>query len=359
MTDIAVIGGDGIGPEVTAEAVRCLEEACRVTGVPVSLVHLPIGADRYLTDGIYITDEEMTILADSDAILVGAAGDPRVTGRELVQNTLWRIIHEFGLFISERPVRCVAPQLSPLRLDPDAEFDFVIVREASEDVLVGDGSRWTDRQHGVELSYGLIAYSRARLEKTIRHAFEVANRRERGRRVDIVQHSNIASVYDLWLEIGQEVASDYPDCELTFSAPDAAAMHMVKAPAEVGVIATSLMFGGIFADLGAQLSGGIGLAASKRISGTGSPAFYEPVHGSAPKYAGRGVVTPLGAILSVAMLLEDVGHIDAGRAVKGAVDKALRTARIPDVSAQSGQSTQEQGEIVAGFVSEVHQMNWS
>lgn len=352
VTRIAVIGGDGIGPEVTAEAVRCLKEACRMTGAEVELIDLPIGAERYLAESKYITESEMSILADADAILVGAAGDPRVTTRDFVQKTLWRIIHEFGLFISVRPIRCVVPQLSPLRLPDDAEFDFVIVREASEDVLVGEGSRWQDRQHGVELSYGLVAFSRARVEKTVRHAFGVAAGRDRCKRVDVVQHSNIASVYDLWLEVAQEIAPDYPDVELTFSAPDAAAMHMIKEPDDVGVIATSLMFGGIFADLGAQLSGGIGLAPSKRISGSSSPALYEPVHGSAPKYAGKGVVSPLGAILSAAMLLEDVGLNAAGRAIGQAVDEALRARHIRDVSAQGGQSTQEQGEIVAALMRE-------
>lgn len=352
MTRIAVIGGDGIGPEVTVEAVRCLQEACRVTGTQVDLLDLPIGADRFIADGIYIMDDEMQLLADSDAILVGAVGDPRLSSRELTRNTLWRIIHELGLFISVRPIRCVVGHISPLKLADDTAFDFVIVREASEDVLVGEGSRWRDRQYGVELSYGLVAYSRTRLEKTIRAAFEIADRRESCKRVDIVQHSNIASVYDLWVDIGEEIAPEFPDCELSFSAPDAAAMHIVKSPNDVGVIATSLMFGGIFADLGAELSGGIGLAASKRISGEDAPPLYEPVHGSAPKYAGKGVVTPLGAILSAAMMLEDLGHTAAGRALTGAVDTSLCTGRIPNVSAQGSQSTREQGDIVIAAVEE-------
>ncbi|WP_456598593.1 isocitrate/isopropylmalate dehydrogenase family protein [Blastococcus sp. SYSU DS0616] len=347
---VAVLPGDGIGPEVTAEAVKCLEAVAEVHGLTCATTQFPHGAEHYLASGEVMSDESFAAISGHDAILFGATGDPRVPGRMLGRGILFRLVRDLGLDLSIRPVRLYAPSLSPLRSTEDGRVDLVLVREAAQDVSAVPGGTVSAGSPD-EVSVGQIVFSRRIVEKTIRHAFELARRRGRQRRVSLCDHANIAEVYDIWGRVAEEVAAEYPDVELESAAPDAVAMQLVKNPAHFDVIVTSMVFGGIFADLAAVLAGGVGLAGSVRLN-PGSVSLFEPIHGSAPKYAGKDVVSPVGAIASVVLLLRHVGHEDAAAALDRAIEQAFVRRAIPSAASNSGIGTRRQGDVIAALVRE-------
>jgi 3-isopropylmalate dehydrogenase len=342
--------GDGIGPEVTAEAVKCLEAVTEVHGLTCTTTTFPHGAEHYLATGEVLSDENFSSIAGHDAILFGATGDPRVPNRLLGRGILFRLSRELGLDLSVRPVRLYAPSLSPLRSTEDGPVDLVLVREATQDVAAVPGGTVSAGRPD-EMSVGHIVFSRRIVEKTIRYAFELARRRGGKRRVSLCDHANIAEVYDIWGRVAEEVAAQYPDVELESAAPDAVAMQLVKNPGHFDVIVTSMVFGGIFADLAAVLAGGVGLAGSVRLN-PGVISLFEPIHGSAPKYAGKDVVSPVGAIASVVLLLRHVGHEDAAAALDRAIEQAFQRGAIPSAASNSGVGTRQQGDIVAALVRE-------
>jgi 3-isopropylmalate dehydrogenase len=326
MPRIAVIAGDGIGPEVTREALRVL----RAVAPAVEIDEWPHGADHYLSTGVAITDEEVEALRGRDAILLGALGDPRVPGNEHAREILLGLRFRLDLYVNYRPVRLLDPRLSPLKDRRPGDIDLAIFRENTEGVYVGIGGTFK-RGTPDEVAIQEDVNTRKGVERIVRAAFDHA----RARRLERVTMSDKANAMEhaggLWRRVFREVAGEYPGIECEALYVDMLAMDLVRRPERYGVIVTGNLFGDILADLAAQLVGGLGLSASANLH-PGGAALFEPVHGSAPDLAGRGVANPFAAILTAALLLDHLGRRDAAAAVEGAVGDAVRAGETtPDL----------------------------
>ena len=325
MTRIAIIPGDGIGVEVTREAVECLRAASRVTGRVLTLDHLPYGADHFLATGETLPDSALDALRGYDAILLGALGDPRVPDNRHAADILLGIRFRLDLYVNHRPVRLLADRLTPLKGRTARDIDFVIFRENTEGLYVGMGGLFKKGTPD-EIALQEDVNTRKGVERILRHAFEHA--RAKGRRRVLMSDKSNALIHghDLWQRTFREVAPDYPGIEASHMYVDALAMQMIKDPAQFEVIVTCNMFGDILSDLGAQLQGGLGLAASGNIH-PGRTSLFEPVHGSAPKYAGQNVANPIGSILSAAMMLNTIGLEEEAALLEGAVAGSVMAGR--------------------------------
>jgi len=325
MTRVAVIPGDGIGIEVTREAVLALQAAAEVSGRPLELDVLPYGADHFLKTGETLPDSALESLRGYDAILLGALGDPRVPDNRHAADILLGIRFRLDLYVNQRPVKLLAEHLTPLKGRTARDIDFVVFRENTEGLYVGMGGIFK-KGTADEIAIQEDVNTRKGVERIIRHAFEHARRTGR-RRVLMSDKSNALTYgHDLWQRTFRQVAPDYPAIEASHMYVDALAMQMVKDPSPFEVIVTCNMFGDILSDLGAQIQGGLGLAASGNLH-PGRTGMFEPVHGSAPKHAGRNVANPMGAVLSSAMLLDEVGRTDEARLLEEAVAGCVREGR--------------------------------
>ena len=325
MTRIAVIAGDGIGIEVTREAVECLRAVTRVSGRSLTLDAFPYGADHFLKTGETLPEPAVDALRDYDAILLGALGDPRVPDNRHAADILLGLRFKLDLYVNKRPVRLIADRLTPLRDRTRKDIDFIIFRENTEGLYAGLGGIFK-RGTPDEVALQEDVNTRKGVERIIRHAFEHA--RGNGlRRVLMSDKSNALTYgHDLWQRTFREVAPHYPDIEASHMYVDALAMQMIKDPSQFEVIVTCNMFGDILSDLGAQLQGGLGLAASGNIH-PGRTSLFEPVHGSAPRHAGKNVANPMGAVLSAAMMLEEIGRGDEARILQEAVTGVVADGR--------------------------------
>ena len=319
---IAVVPGDGIGPEVTREAVGVLELLGRTHNVELKLQHFDWGADKFLDEQVTLPDGALDMLArEFDAILAGAFGDPRVPSNKHAEDILLGMRRGLDLYINLRPVRLLDARLTPLNNRQTADINFVVLRENTEGAYCGAGG-FLKRGTPDEIATQEELNTRRGVERIIVAAFEYARHQGR-RKVTMADKSNVQRFGgDLWQRVFREVASSYPDIEANHQYVDAMAMFMVLNPAQYDVIVTNNLFGDILTDLGAALQGGLGLAASGNIH-PGRVSLFEPVHGSAPPLAGRGVANPVGAILTAAMMLEYLGHGAASRAVEAAVGASL------------------------------------
>jgi 3-isopropylmalate dehydrogenase len=338
MHRVAVIPGDGIGPEVIAEAARILDA---VGGV--DLHYLPWGANHYLATGVTIPPDGYDTLRSYDAILVGALGDPRVPDNRHARDILLGTRFELDLYVNFRPVRLLDDRLCPLKGRTRDEVNFVVVRENTEGLYVGVGGRFkpgTDDEVAVQEEINTFTG----VNRIIRHAFAFA--RSRGlRTVCMADKSNaMTHGHALWQRVFEEVKADYPDIDATHLYIDALAMFLVLDPGRFEVIVTNNLFGDIITDIGAALQGGLGMAASGNIH-PGRTSMFEPVHGSAPPLAGKNAANPIGAILSVALMLETLGRVDDALRLERAVASAVHTN---DVTADIGGSlgTREAGEAI-------------
>ncbi len=336
MPRIAIVAGDGIGREVTAEAVKVLRALDERDGLGLELVEWPHGADHYLATGVTIEDAEVEELRSSyDAVLLGALGDPRVPGNEHARDILLGLRFRLDLFINFRPVRLLHESLTPLKDRGVGDIDFVIFRENTEGVYVGMGGVFK-RGTPDEVAIQEDVNTRKGVERIIRAAFEHA--RERGlERVTLADKANaMEHAGGLWRRVFREVAAEFPEIENEALYVDMLAMDLVRRPDRYRVIVTGNLFGDILSDLGAQLVGGLGLSASANINPHGT-SLFEPVHGSAPDLAGRDVASPFAAFLTTSLLLDHLGHRDQARAVEEAVAHAIRTgATTPDLGGRLG-----------------------
>jgi 3-isopropylmalate dehydrogenase len=335
MTRIAVVAGDGIGPEVIGEARKVLDAA--LSGVEAT--EYDLGAARYHRTGEVLPDSVLLELGQLDAILLGAVGDPTVPPGVLERGLLLRLRFAFDQYVNLRPSRLWPGTTSPLAQVKPGEIDFVVVREGTEGLYAGAGGtlhKGTPAEIATEESLN----TRHGVERVIRDAFARAVRRER-RRVTLVHKSNVlVHAGDLWSRTFAEVAAEHPDVATEYQHVDAAAMYLVTQPRRYDVMVTDNLFGDILTDIAAAVTGGIGLAASGCINPERAyPSMFEPVHGSAPDIAGQGLADPVAAVLSVALLLDHLGHPEAARRVSEAVaaelssrkaDTPLRTAEIGD-----------------------------
>jgi 3-isopropylmalate dehydrogenase len=335
---IAVIAGDGIGPEVVAEAVKVLT---RVGGL--DLQPLPWGADHYLKTGITIPSDGYDTLRSFDAILIGALGDPRVPDNRHARDILLGTRFDLDLFVNWRPVRLLDDRLCPLKNRSRADIDFVVFRENTEGLYVGVGGRFkagTDDE--VAIQEEINTYKGVR--RILRHAFEAARSRPR-RRLCMADKSNaMPDGHALWQRVFAEIRQDYRDVDATHMYIDALAMFMVQDPSMFDVIVTNNLFGDIITDIGAALQGGLGLAASGNLH-PGRTSMFEPVHGSAPPLAGKNVANPIGAILSAALMLQHLGRPDDAGRIEQAVEQAVH-AREVTCDAGGSLGTREAGDAI-------------
>ncbi|HVF55157.1 MAG TPA: 3-isopropylmalate dehydrogenase [Pyrinomonadaceae bacterium] len=319
---VAVIPGDGIGPEVTREAVGVLERLGETHGVRLELRHFDWGADKFLNEGVTLPDGALEMLArDFDAIFSGAFGDPRVPSNQHAEDILLGMRRGLDLYINLRPVRLLHPRLTPLRDRGVEDIDFVVFRENTEGAYSGAGG-FLKKGTPDEIATQEELNTRKGVERIIVAAFEYARAHGR-RRVTMCDKSNVQRFGgDLWQRVFKEVAAQYEGIEANHQYTDATTMFMVLNPAQYDVIVTNNLFGDILTDLGAGLQGGLGLAASGNIH-PGRVSLFEPVHGSAPPLAGKSQANPAGAILSAALMLEYLGHDGAARAVEQAVRECV------------------------------------
>jgi len=325
---IAVIPGDGIGPEVIAQGIRVLEEVIQHTGAGLQFKTYDLGAERYLRTGEVIPDPIFAELQSADAIYLGAVGDPRVKDPQYAARLLLRLRFELDLWVNLRPSRLLAPGLTPLR--DAASIDLVVVRENTEGAYVGIGGQFK-RGTADEIAIQEDVNTRKGVERIQRYAFELARqRRQAGHRgrVTMVDKSNaLYHAHDLWQRVFALERQRAPEIEAEHLFVDAAAMQLVKDPGRFDVIVTSNMFGDILSDLASELVGGLGQAPSANINPETRRGLFEPVHGSAPKHAGKGIANPVGAILAGAMMLRHLGDEVGANQIEDAVMAAARERR--------------------------------
>ena len=320
---IAVIPGDGIGVDVTAEAVKVLRVVAEVFGRRLEFEFLPYGADHYLKTGVTVPPDGYAMLRDQfDAILVGALGDPRVPDMRHARDILLGTRFALDLYVNHRPVKLLDGRLCPLKGRSPADVDFVVFRENTEGMYVNIGGRFkagTDDEIAIQEEVNTWKG----VHRIVRHAFEFA--RSRGlTRVCMTDKSNaMTHGHALWQRVFKETAREFPGIEATHYYVDALAMFMVLDPGQFQVIVTNNLFGDIITDLGAALQGGLGMAASGNIH-PGRTSMFEPVHGSAPRLAGRNLANPFGAILSTALMLETSGLEAEADAIETAVAAAVQ-----------------------------------
>ena len=347
---VAVIGGDGIGPEVTKEAQRVLE-ACRARyGVPVQLRHWDLGADRYLRDGVTISEAEFEELTgSSDAVLLGALGDPRVPDGRHARDILLGLRFRMDLYVNFRPCVLMSDTLSPLKGIAGRPVNIEIFRENTEGLYTGVGGSFKKGTPD-EVAVQEALNTRKGVERIIRAAFAHAVQHGR-QRVTLVDKANAMPILGgLWRRTFADVASEFPGIETEAGYVDAVAMDFIRRPERYQVVVTANLFGDILSDVAAAVTGGLGLAPSANFH-PGRFALFEPVHGSAPDIAGQGRANPIGAIRSVALLLSHFGFGRAAEAVDQAVLQAIRTlSTTPDLGGSL--TTEETGTRIAESLSE-------
>ncbi|MDR7607872.1 MAG: tartrate dehydrogenase [Armatimonadota bacterium] len=324
---IAVIPGDGIGREVVPEGVRVLQAAARRFGFSVDTVEFPWGCGYYLQHGAMMPSDGLEQLRAFDAILLGAVGDPRVPDHVSLWGLLLRIRKGFDLYVNLRPVRLLEGVPGPLAGRGPADVDMVFVRENTEGEYAGVGGRVGEGTPD-EVALQTAVYTRRGTERILRYAFQLAQRRRR-RLASVTKSNALQYTAVVWDEVTERVARDYPEVEVWRLHVDAAAYHMVLNPQRFDVVVGSNLYADILTDLGAALQGSLGLAASANLDPTRrSPSLFEPVHGSAPDIAGRGVANPLATFWSVSLMLDHLGEAEASAAV---LDAVRRVVREPDV----------------------------
>lgn len=348
MQKIAIIPGDGIGVEVTREAIKVLRRVDEVYGLGLQLVEFEYGADYYLRTGAGLPPGQVDdFRRNYAAIFIGALGDPRIPDMRHGREILLAMRFELDLYINLRPVQLLHERLCPLKNKTSKHVNFVVLRENTEGAYVGAGGtlkKGTPDEVATQESY----YTRKGTERIIRAAFEYARSHQRTR-VTMSDKSNVLRYgHDLWQRVFHQVGEEYPEIEKDHYFVDALVMKMVKTPEHFQVIVTENMLGDIITDLAAMLQGGLGMAASGNIH-PGQASLFEPVHGSAPYMAGQNKANPIAAILTVAMMLDYLGHTPAARAVEAAVQKAVNENKVTvDVGGRLG--TKECGEHIAGLI---------
>ena len=304
---IAVIGGDGIGPEVTAEALKVVAAA----GVELDTTDYDLGGSRYLRDGEILSDDTLAELRGFDAILLGAVGTPEVPPGVIERGLLLKMRFELDLYVNQRPFVGTAP-------GHDRAHDFVVIRENTEGPYVGEGGvlrRGTPHEVATQGSVN----TRRGVDRCVRYAFELAQQRER-RHVTLVHKTNVLTFAgDLWERTFRDVAAEYPDTGTAYNHVDAACIYFVQDPHRYDIVVTDNLFGDILTDLGGAVSGGIGLASSANLNPARTgPSMFEPVHGSAPDIAGQNAANPTAAVLSAALMLDFLGEGGAADRIRAA-----------------------------------------
>jgi len=346
---VAVVPGDGTGPEVIAEGLKVLKAASAKYGFKLDLSHYDLGGERYKRTGEVLSDETVHELRKFDAIYLGAIGHPDVKAGILEKGILLKLRFSLDQYINLRPVKLYAGVDTPLKDKKPEDIDFVVVRENSEGLYAGAGG-FLKRGTPDEIAIQESINTRKGVERCVRFAFEYCRKRNKAKKLTLCGKTNVLTyAFDLWDRTFYEVAREYPDIKTEYAHVDATCMWMVKNPEWFDVIVTDNMFGDIITDLGAMIQGGMGIAAGGNINPEGV-SMFEPIGGSAPKYTGLNVVNPLAAIMAGQMMLEILGEDNAAAAMEKAVMKVV-AEKIKSMSAgQMGYSTSEVGSLVAGLI---------
>jgi len=346
MFRIALLPGDGIGPEVVEEALRVLRAVSSRCGFEWTSERFRLGADHYLETGETLPASVYAHLRDDfDAILLGAFGDPRVPNNVVARDVLLGLRQRFDLYVNLRPVKLLDPRHTPLR--DAAKIDYVVVRENTESIYVDIGGSFK-KDTPDEVAQNVMIATRKGVDRILRFAFELA--RSRGGRLCLGDKSNaIKDAHGLWRRALSELCSDYPDVQVRTLYADVAAMRLVTHPHEFDVVVADNLVGDVLSDLGAALVGGLGLSPSSNVGPANvpyRPGIYEPVHGSAPDLAGKGLANPMAAILTAGLMLADAGQREAAERVERAVEACLLADEVtPDLGGSL--STAQVGEAVA------------
>jgi len=345
---IAVIPGDGIGPEVIGEAVSTLRAVQNLYGFELSYTSFDWGAENYLSTGVTLPDDALQMLAaEYDAILAGAFGDPRVRDNKHAADILLGMRSGLDLYINLRPIKLIDERLCPLKARKPADVNFVVLRENTEGMYVFVGGNFK-RNSADEIAVQEEINTRKGVERIIVAAFEYARQHNR-KRVTMSDKSNVLTYgHDLWQRTFKEIAAGYPDIEANHLYVDVLTMWMALDPGRFDIIVTNNLFGDIVTDLGAALQGGLGMAASGNIH-PGRVSLFEPVHGSAPQFAGKNVSNPIAAILSAAMMLDYLELEEAAAGIERAGESAVRSG---ETTADIGGSlsTTEAGDAIRKYL---------
>ncbi len=347
--EIAVVPGDGTGPEVVAEGIKVLDVVARKANFTLNYTHFPIGGEHYKATGVTLTDEIKQSLSAADAIFLGAIGHPDVAPGILEKGILLDLRFHFDQYINLRPVKLYEGVATPLKDKGPEHIDFVVVRENTEGLYAGAGGclkRGTPDEVAIQESIN----TRKGVERCIRFAFEYCRKRNKAKKVTLCGKTNVLTfAFNLWERAFYEVAKEYPDIQTDYAHVDAICMWMVKNPEWFDVIVTDNMFGDIITDLAAMIQGGMGIAAGGNINPAGL-SMFEPIGGSAPKYTGKQIINPIAAIMAAQLMLETLKEEKAAGWIEKAVMKVLRDD-IKDVAAgKMGFTTSEVGDLIADYI---------
>jgi 3-isopropylmalate dehydrogenase len=346
---IAVIPGDGTGPEVIREALKALKAAGSRENLRFDLQHYDLGGDRYLKTGEILPESALAELRQADAILLGAIGHPDVKPGILEKGLLLELRFRLDQYINLRPVVLYPGVETPLKDKGPAEINFVVVRENTEGLYTGGGGflkKGTPQEVAIQESIN----TRFGVERCLRYAFDYCRKRNRRKKLTLCGKTNVLTyAFDLWERVFHEVAAEYPDVTTDYGHVDAVSMWMIKNPEWFDVIVTDNMFGDIITDIGAIIQGGLGIAAGGNINPTGV-SMFEPIGGSAPKYTGQNVINPLAAIGAAAIMLDHLGQPATAARIENAVRKVVARDIRSLASGKMGKSTTDVGDRLAGYI---------
>ncbi len=350
--NIGVLGGDGIGPEVANEGLKVLRTVMKDEGFDCNLVEYPYSGEYYLKTKELVPERVIEEWRGLDAVYLGAIGHPDVEPGLVERSVILGLRFGLDLYINLRPIKLYAAHLCPLKDKGPEDIDMVVVRENTEGLYAQIGGI-LKKGTPDEVATVTGVYTRKGVERAIRYGYELAQTRaaELGKpaRLTLVDKANAVRPHDIWTRAFAEVGEEYPDVQQDHAYVDACTMWMVKNPEWFEVIVTTNLFGDIITDLGSMLQGGVGIAASGNLH-PGKTSMFEPIHGSAPKYGGKNVACPLGAIMAVSMMLDYVGEKQGAQRIETAVAQLLSSGKIPSVNARSGLSTTQVGDMVVETV---------
>ena len=346
---IAVIPGDGTGPEVINEGIKVLEAVAKKFKFLINFTHYDLGGERYKSTGEIFPDDAAEGLATADAIYLGAIGHPDVKPGILEKGLLLKLRFDFDQYINLRPVKLYEGVETPLKNKTPDDIDFVVVRENTEGLYSGAGGclkRGTPDEVAIQDSIN----TRKGVERCIRFAFEYCRSRNKAKKLTLCGKTNVLTyAFDLWERTFYEVAKEYPDIQTDYAHVDAICMWMVKNPEWFDVIVTDNMFGDIITDLAAMIQGGMGIAAGGNINPEGV-SMFEPIGGSAPKYTGKQVINPIAAISAAQIMLATLGEDNAAQAIENAIIKVLRDDLDDTAAGKMGYTTSEVGDLVVKYI---------
>jgi len=344
---IGVIAGDGTGPEVVAEGIKTLKAVSGMSDFDLQFTTFDIGGDRYLREGVLVPDDEIRALKAQDAIFLGAIGHPEVTPGILEREILLRLRFELDLYINLRPIALFEGVDTLLKGKGPEDIDFVVIRENSEGMYAGGGG-FFKKGTPDEIALQESVNTRKGVERCIRYAFDYCRKRDGKKQLTLCAKTNVL-IYesDLWHRVFYEVAREFPDISVNYQHVDALSMWMIKNPEQFDVIVTGNLFGDIITDIGAIIQGGLGIAAGGNINPEGT-AMFEPIGGSAPKYAGLSKINPLAAICAAQMMLAHLGEETAAKRLLAAVKEVVKEKIVSLDAGKMGCSTSEVGDLVVG-----------